>query len=87
VKRFANTAPGQNGTMTLAATAGQAIQFQTTNQSGGTVAFRLVRPNGSTVLSSTGNRLLSTTIPETGVYTIVFDPDGTSVTAIDAKVW
>ena len=59
-KRFANTSAGQNGWMTFQGTAGQRVQMQTLNQTGGTMYFAVKRPGGANLWNHDGNRLLDT---------------------------
>ena len=84
------TTPGQNATVTFSGTASQQVTVHVTNSSMGWVTVKLLKPDGS-VLTSTLQFLssfdLSTqTLPSTGTYTILIDPDVTNVGSITINV-
>jgi len=78
--------PGQNANLTFAATQGQQASVSFTNgtfaYSLGSYAFhaRILKPDGSTLISQdytsgTSGSIPATTLPVTGTYTLVVDPD------------
>jgi YD repeat-containing protein len=74
------TAPGQNASLTLSATAGQQATVRVSGSTMSCVRVTLLKPDGSTVtttFSCSGSFNLSTqTLPVTGTYTITIDPSG-----------
>ncbi|SCL34140.1 RHS repeat-associated core domain-containing protein [Micromonospora pallida] len=87
------TVPGQNGVVSLDATAGQRIAVQL---SGGTyganeATVTLRRPDGTTVVQNTGcgtSCLLEVaSLPVAGTYTLLVDPKGTAIGTIAARVY
>jgi YD repeat-containing protein len=80
------TAPGQNANLTFDATAGQQASVNFTNGtfpdylSGYEFHARILRPDGSTLTSrdytsGSSGSIPATTLPDTGTYTLVVDPD------------
>ncbi len=82
------TAPGQNALVTFAGTAGERVSVQIADVTMGTstccsVRVSILRPDGKTLVAplsvgTTGGFLDATTLPSTGTYTILVDPQGTS---------
>ncbi|RQU30127.1 hypothetical protein DF142_35450 [Burkholderia cenocepacia] len=77
------TAPGQNGSLTFSGTAAQSVSLSVSMDSGlasGCARVRIVNPDSTVLLNpdlcSTSNTLGPVTLPSTGTYSIVFDPDG-----------
>jgi hypothetical protein len=84
------TAPGQNASVTFSGTASQQVTVHVTSNSMGWVTVKLLKPDGS-ILTSTLQFLssfnLSTqTLPSTGTYTILIDPDTTNTGSITVNV-
>jgi RHS repeat-associated protein len=80
------TTPGQNATLTFNATQGQQASVNFTNgtfaYSLGSYAFhaKILKPDGSTLISQdypsgSSGSIPATTLPVTGTYTLVVDPD------------
>jgi YD repeat-containing protein len=82
--------PGQNGTLTFSGTASQQVTVHMTSNTMGVPTIRLLKPDGSQLtsgFSSFSNFDLSTqTLPVTGTYTIVIDPDGAATGSINVSV-
>jgi YD repeat-containing protein len=88
--------PGQNGSLTFSGTQGQDVTVQMTNNTIGTSGIRgsttvqLLKPDGSALTSTTSSALsfsLTTqTLPTTGTYTIVVDPQGAHTGGINVGV-
>jgi YD repeat-containing protein len=84
--------PGQNGSLTFAANANQQISLQSTTTSGFNAPFscdvdvRILKPDTTPLVNTTcmdGNASIGqTTIPTTGTYTIVVDPESASTGSI-----
>jgi hypothetical protein len=75
------TAPGQNGTLTFAGTAGQVVTVRMTGNTIPIVTLKLFKPDGSqlgTIWGSGNFNLANQTLPTTGTYTILIDPSTTS---------
>jgi hypothetical protein len=84
------TVPGQNASVTFSGTASQQVTVHITSNSMGWVTVKLLKPDGS-ILTSTLQFLssfnLSTqTLPSTGTYTILIDPDTTNTGSITVNV-
>ncbi|MFI7702450.1 VWD domain-containing protein [Nonomuraea sp. NPDC049480] len=87
------TTPGQNGSWTFTGTAGQkvAVTFTGTTFAGSTdVRVSLVKPDGTALGSSPycgrNCTISATTLPDTGTYTIVFNPQNDKTGSLTAKV-
>jgi uncharacterized protein YhfF len=82
------TAPGQNALVTFAGTAGERLSVQIADVTMGTstccsVRVSILRPDGKTLVAplsvgTTGGFLDATTLPSTGTYTVLVDPQGTN---------
>jgi uncharacterized protein YhfF len=88
---IANTVPGQNAQLTFSGTSSQQATVHLTGSTMGTVTITLKKPDGTTLTSSTlfsGSSLnLSTqTLPTTGTYTILIDPNGATTGSITVNV-
>ncbi|WP_461022372.1 VWD domain-containing protein, partial [Thalassiella azotivora] len=87
------TVPGQNASLTFESTADQRIQLETTQNTYGSgysvePRWSLVAPDGSTVTSGRGNALVdSRVLPQAGTYTVVLDPQGTTVGSLSFQAW
>jgi hypothetical protein len=70
--------PGQNAQLTFDGTASQQVTVRITNNAMSTVTVKLLKPDGSTLTSSTSAsanfNLDMQTLPTTGLYTIRIDP-------------
>jgi len=83
------TIPGQNASLTFSGTTSQRISLQMTNVTIGTssccsVRVSILKPDGTTLVSpqfvgTSGSFIDVQTLPATGTYTIVVDPQGTDV--------
>ncbi|MBI3302591.1 MAG: IPT/TIG domain-containing protein [Deltaproteobacteria bacterium] len=82
--------PGQNGQLTFAGTAGQQVTVRVTNNTIGTVTVKLLKPDGSVMVSTTSSsssfNQATQTLPTTGTYTVVIDPSGTRTGSLSARV-
>jgi hypothetical protein len=82
------TAPGQNALVTFAGTAGERVSVQIADVTVGTstccsVRVSVLRPDGKTLVAplfvgTNGGFVDATTLPSTGTYTILVDPQGAS---------
>jgi YD repeat-containing protein len=81
------TTPGQNGTLTFSATAGQGITIRGANSTLGCL-YRLVlyKPSGGTVWSPCGTSFSMGSTTETGTHTILVDPGGAATGSVDISV-
>ncbi len=87
------TTPGQNGRWTFGGTAGQKVTLTFTGStfSGSTgVRVSLLKPDGTALGSATSCgrncTIKATTLPDTGTYTIVFDPQKEATGSLTTKV-
>lgn len=82
--------PGQNGTLTFSGTASQQITVQAASNTYGQLTVRLLKPDGSTLTSNTSAggsfNLAQQTLPTTGTYTVVVDPQGPNTGAVNISV-
>lgn len=72
---FSTTTPGQNGLYTFSGAAGQQISFVLSNSTlslGSNVS--ILRPDGTTLASTSGWFIDSQTLSTTGTYTVFIDP-------------
>ncbi|MFN0063238.1 MAG: hypothetical protein ACKVPX_12100, partial [Myxococcaceae bacterium] len=87
---LALTTPGQNGVLTMNATAGQVITVTASSSTIGSGTLRVLRPDGSTQIETpfaTGTTTLADIpILTTGAYQVVVDPaaDATGAVTIAA---
>lgn len=76
------TAPGQNGELTFSGTSGQQVTVHITDNTMGNVTVSLLRPDATTMTSSTSSggsfNLATQTLDSTGTFKIRVDPPGTS---------
>ena len=84
------TTPGQNAAATFSGTATQQVTVHVTISSMTLYTVKLLKPDG-TVLASTFRadvsfNLPTQTLPSTGTYTIVVDPDGANTGSITVNV-
>ena len=74
------TTPGQNGRLTFSASAGQRISMQLSNMTFSFASISIRKPDGSTLnsrfIASASTFVDTSTLPVTGPYTIVLDPQG-----------
>jgi len=83
--------PGQNGLLTFQGSGGQLITIHgTANTVGGTVALRVLRPDGSTHYSGTWS---GTSFDQTisnlsvnGTYTLIVDPSGANTGSVNISL-
>ena len=72
------TTPGQNAALTMSGTAGQQVTVRITNNQIGLVTVKLLRPDGTTQVTSSSSassfNLATQTLATTGTYTISIDP-------------
>jgi hypothetical protein len=88
------TSSGQNATLSFTATAGQQIQMQTTGSTYPMwgVVWNLMRPDGSLLWPAPQAKLDNadvdtTVLDQSGIWKVVFDPDGVSTGSIDFRAW
>ncbi len=86
VKLTVSTA-GQNGYFTFAGTIGQKVTFATIAGTLTNVSWRLLRPDGSTLLTGSGTPTNTgvLTLPSTGTFRFVVDPAGAGTGTISLK--
>ncbi|WP_374455287.1 IPT/TIG domain-containing protein [Nocardioides sp.] len=93
--RITTTVPGQNGTVTFDATTGQRVSIELTGATFGTSSssarVSLLRPDGTALVTATnfsnsGTFIDTKTLPTTGTYTLLIDPQGTNTGQVDATV-
>jgi subtilisin family serine protease len=74
--------PGQNGRVTFAGNAGQAISIKITGVTVATAFVSVLKPDGTTLVSNTlvgtPGRTIAATLPVAGTYTIVIDPQSSA---------
>jgi YD repeat-containing protein len=84
------TVPGQNALPTFSGTSNQQVSIVFTSNTMGTVVVNLLKPDGTTLTSTTSassSFTLSTqTLPTTGTYSIKIDPNGASIGSITVSV-
>jgi hypothetical protein len=84
------TTPGQNAGPTFSGTTGQQVTVRVTGNTICVVTVRLLRPDGTSLTSSTscsGSFNLTTqTLPTTGTYTINIDPNGASTGSLNVSL-
>ncbi len=95
---FTTNIPGQNAKLTFSGTAGQQLSLNLSNSSFGacthcnSVAVRILKPDGTalgwTKLSdnATGASVDSLTLPVSGAYTVVIDPQGERTGSVTVAV-
>ncbi len=80
------TVPGQNAKPTFSGTADQQISVAMSNNTMGTVTVSLLKPDGTSLTSSTSSaasfNLPTQTLPTTGTYSVKIDPSGTNIGSI-----
>jgi hypothetical protein len=82
------TAAGQNGTYTIAGTAGKYLSVNFGNDTVPTTKVTVLKPDGTALVAATsfntaGKFIDATTLPVTGTYKIVVDPQGVSTGSLD----
>lgn len=84
------TTPGQNASLTFSGTSGQEVTVRITNNTIGSLAVKLLKPDGGTLTSRTSSssnfNLTPQTLPSTGTYTITLDPSGASTGSVNTQV-
>jgi YD repeat-containing protein len=82
--------PGQNGTLTFSGTASQQVTVHAASNSFGEITVRLLKPDGSTLISATSSSgsfsLATQTLPTAGTYSVVVDPSGPNTGAVNINV-
>ena len=86
----ATTVPGQNAVVTFAGTAGQRVSLRFSNGSG-SVYGTVSNPDGSVVKArwsiGSSDFVDPLTLPATGTYTILLDPNTSALGAMDVQGW
>ncbi len=81
---------GQNGQVTFSGTSGQQVTVRVTSNTIAGVTVKLLKPDGSQLTSSFSSissfNLTQQTLPTTGTYTIVIDPNGTNTGSMNVSV-
>jgi hypothetical protein len=81
--------PGQNGNVTFSGNSGQLVTVQVTNNTFGLVTVKLLKPDGTTLTSTSSSgssfNLAQQTLPSTGTYTINIDPSGANTGSLKVK--
>jgi large repetitive protein len=77
------TAPGQNGRLTFAGTAGQRVSLKISNVTYSSATAQLLDPSGNAVggnvlFGTSGGFVDTRTLPSTGTYSITVDPPNTT---------
>ena len=84
------TVPGQNATVTFSGTSSQQITVHVTSNSMGSVTVKLLKPDGTTLTSTTSSsasfNLATQTLSVTGTYTISIDPGGANIGSMNVSV-
>jgi RHS repeat-associated protein len=86
----ANTVPGQNGKVTFSGTAGQRISVNASPTSytpTGSASVAIKKPDGSELYFTTGSFIDTVTLPVSGTYTIVVDPNAAGVGTTTLTIW
>ncbi|MGW4892751.1 VWD domain-containing protein [Kitasatospora sp. NPDC004240] len=90
---LATTTPGQNGSWTFTGTAGQKVAFAFSGGSTGgslNAMVSVLKPDGTTLRGSqycgVSCTFDATTLPAAGQYKVLFDPQGSAVGALTAKL-
>ena len=82
--------PGQNGQVTFSGTSGQLVTVHVTSNTIPGVTVKLLKPDGSQLTStyspSSSFNLTQQTLPSTGSYTIVIDPNGPGTGSLNVNV-
>jgi hypothetical protein len=85
-----NSAIGQNGTLTFSGTSGQQITVRMTSNNYFWLTVKLMKPDGTQLTSqqwfSGSFNLPTVTLPVTGTYTIVVDPNAASIGSVVVSV-
>jgi len=84
------TVPGQNATVTFSGTSGQQVTVHVTSNTMSTVTVKLLKPDGSTLTTTTSGsasfNLATQTLSVTGTYTISIDPSGANIGSMNVSV-
>lgn len=87
-RTFTNTTPGQSGSLTMIGAADDRLAFEVSGASGAATTYRIRRPDGTTLLSGTGNGFHEPiSLPESGTYQITFDPTAVSTASLTVRAW
>ena len=82
--------PGQNGSFTFSGTASQQVTVRLTNNGVGLLNIKLLRPDGTQMVSSNTSagtfNLATQTLPTTGTYTVVINPSGNNDGSLNLRV-
>jgi len=82
--------PGQNAQMTFSGTSGQQVTVHMTSNTITGVTVTLLKPDGSQLTSTYSSvssfNLAQQTLPTSGTYTIVIDPDGANTGSLHISV-
>jgi YD repeat-containing protein len=83
-------APGQNGQVTFSGTSGQQVTVRVTTNTIAGVTVKLLKPDGSQLTasysSSSSFNLPQQTLPTSGPYTIVIDPNGANTGSMNVSI-
>ncbi len=81
------TVPGQNAQLTFSGTANQQVSLHGANNSIGTTTFKILRPDGTTLQTTSSSsstfNFSTVTLPTTGTYTVVVDPFGANAGSVN----
>jgi YD repeat-containing protein len=84
------TTPGQSAVLTFAGTPTQQVTVRFTGNTAGSVSVWLLKPNGSTLTATTSSaasfNLDTQTLPDTGSYTIIVDPNQLNTGTMNVSV-
>jgi YD repeat-containing protein len=84
------TTPGQNPRVTFDGASGQQITVRITGSTVGILTLRLLRPDGTTLASSSFSganfNLATQTLPSAGTYTVVVDPLNANTGSFNVRV-
>jgi YD repeat-containing protein len=86
---ISTTTPGQNALVTFSGQASQAVTIRITNNNMGEVTVRLLKPDGTSLTSTTSSNNsfnLPSTLTVAGTYTVSIDPTGSNFGSISVNV-
>ena len=82
--------PGQNATVTFSGTSGQQVTVHVTGNTMGSVTVKLLKPDGTTLTTTTSSsasfNLATQTLSVTGTFSITIDPSGANVGSMNVSV-
>ena len=84
------TVPGQLGVLTFSGTSGQQVTVHITGNTLGDTTVKLLKPDGTILTSATSSNasfnLSTQTLPTTGTYSIVVDPNSANTGSLNVSV-